>query len=469
MQSSVTLTDWTRSPAPLHPVHIGDRTLFHVEHLTQTIFALATGAGRAAIAVIRLSGPASAAILSRLGAGPPTPRIASLRRLRHPDTGDVLDEAVVLWFPGPASYTGEDSAELHLHGGAAVIASVGGALVALGARPAEPGEFTRRAFLNGRMDLTAAEGVADLIDAETEAQRRQALRQVGGALARLTDGWATRLTRLLAHQEAAIEFAEDDIPSDLGRQAQAGAAALKAEIAAHLADEGQGVRLREGVVVAIVGAPNAGKSSLLNLLAGREAAIVSARAGTTRDVVEVRLDLAGVPVTLADTAGLREATDEIEQEGVHRARRKAEEADLVVTVFATDAPIDAETLGWVKPGVLVLSNKVDLAPAPHMIGGFPPLAVSARSGEGLATLREHLAAAATRLAGTGEAALLTRPRHRAALSEAAGWLAEAEAAPLPELVSEALRAALRALGRLTGRVGVEDILDVVFRDFCIGK
>lgn len=436
---------------------------------TDTIFALASGAGRGAIAVLRLSGAASGPILAALAGGAPRPRQASLRRLRAGPGGEVLDQALVLWLPGPGSYTGEDSAELHLHGGPAVIAAVAGALATLGARPAEPGEFTRRAFLNGRMDLTAAEGIADLIAAETEAQRRQALRQADGALARLLDGWVARLTRLLAHQEAAIEFAEDDLPSDLGDRARDGAAALRAEIAAHLADGGQGERLRDGVVVAILGAPNAGKSSLLNALAGREAAIVSARAGTTRDVVEVRLVLAGIPVTVADTAGLREAADEVEQEGIRRARRRAEEADLVMAVFATDVAPDAPTLAWVTPGALVLANKVDLAPAPGTIGGVAPLAASARTGAGLGALRARLEAEAVRLAGAGDAALLTRPRHRAALTEAAGWLAEAEAAGLPELVSEALRAALRALGRLTGRVGVEDILDIVFGDFCIGK
>lgn len=433
-----------------------------------TIFALASGAGRGAIAVMRLSGASAGTLLATLAGGLPTPRMASLRRLRGTG-GDVLDEALVLWFPGPRSYTGEDCAELHLHGGRAVVAAVAAALAALGARPAEPGEFTRRAFLNGRMDLTAAEGIADLIAAETDAQRRQALRQVDGALATLTGAWAERLTRLLAHQEAAIEFAEEDLPTDLGDQARAGAAVLRAEIEAHLADGGRGERLREGVLVAILGAPNAGKSSLLNALAGREAAIVSARAGTTRDVVEVRLDLAGVPVTLADTAGLREAGDEIEQEGIRRAHRRAEEADLVLTVFSADAAPDAETLAWVTPEALVLLNKVDLGPAPATIGGRVPLAVSAREGTGLEELRVALSAAAVRLAGVGDAAVLTRPRHRAALTEAARWLAEAEGAILPELSSEALRAALRALGRLTGQIGVEAVLDVVFRDFCIGK
>jgi tRNA modification GTPase len=434
-----------------------------------TIFALASGAGRGAIAVMRLSGAGAGAVVARLAGALPPPRLASLRRLRAPADGHTLDRALVLWFPGPASYTGEDCAELHLHGGRAVVAAVAAALAELGARPAEPGEFTRRAFLNQRLDLTAAEGIADLIAAETEAQRRQALRQADGALARLLEAWTGRLTRLLAHQEAAIEFADDDLPSDLGDRARAGAAALRAEIAAHLADGGQGERMREGVVVAILGAPNAGKSSLLNALAGREAAIVSARAGTTRDVVEVRLDLAGVPVTLADTAGLREAADEIEQEGIRRARRRAEEADLVVAVFAADTAPDDATLAWVRPGALVLANKADLVAAPATIGGAGALAVSALTGQGLAALRARLAEAAVRLAGAGDAALLTRPRHRAALHEAAAWLAEAEAAPLPELVSEALRAALRAVGRLTGRVGVEDILDVVFGEFCIGK
>ncbi len=408
-------------------------------------------------------------MLARLAGGLPKPRMASLRRLRDPGSGATLDHALVLWFPGPSSYTGENAAELHLHGGVAVVAAVGAALVTLGARPAEPGEFTRRAFLNGRMDLTAAEGIADLIAAETEAQRRQALRQADGALARLADGWARQLTRLLAHQEAAIEFADDDLPSDLGERARAGAGVLRASIEQHLADGGQGERLREGLVVAILGAPNAGKSSLLNALAGREAAIVSARAGTTRDVVEVRLILDGVPVTLADTAGLRETQDDIEQEGMRRARRRAEEADLVLAVFAADVPMDAPTLAWVRPGSVVVANKIDLADPAELIGGRVPLATSARTGSGLEQLRACLAEHAQRLAGTGDAAVLTRPRHRAALAETAHWLREAQAATLPELVSESLRAATRALGRLTGRVGVEDLLDIVFRDFCIGK
>jgi tRNA modification GTPase len=433
-----------------------------------TIYALATGAAAGAVAVLRLSGPGTAEAVRRLAGSLPPPRHASLRRLRAPD-GETLDHALVLWFPGPASYTGEDAAELHLHGGRSVIAGAIDALAVAGLRQAEPGEFTRRAFLHGKMDLTAAEAIADLIAAETAAQRRQALHQADGGLARLYGGWAERLARLLAHQEAAIEFAEDGLPTDLDAKARAGAGELRAEIEAHLADARRGELLREGLVFAIIGAPNAGKSSLLNALVGREAAIVSARAGTTRDIVEARLDLAGVPVTLSDTAGLREAADEIEAEGIKRAERRAHEAQLVITLFAADQPPDSETLRWIGPEALVLVNKCDLAPAPAMIAGVPAIAISARQGTGLDALRDRLAEVALRLTGAGQGNQLTRPRHRAALTEASALLAEAEEASLAELTAEALRAALFALGRLTGRVGVEEILDIVFRDFCIGK
>jgi tRNA modification GTPase len=433
-----------------------------------TIYALASGAAAGAVAVLRLSGPGTCEAVKRLAGSLPPPRRASLRRLRAPD-GEILDHALMLWFPGPASYTGEDAAELHLHGGRSVIAGVMEALTTAGLREAEPGEFTRRAFLHGKMDLTAAEGIADLVAAETAAQRRQALHQADGGLAKLYGGWAERLARLLAHQEAAIEFAEDGLPTDLDAKARAGAGELRAEIEAHLADARRGELLREGLVFAIIGAPNAGKSSLLNALAGREAAIVSARAGTTRDIVEARLDLAGVPVTLSDTAGLREAGDEIEAEGIKRAERRAQEAQLVITVFAADQPPDAETLRWVGPEALVLVNKCDLAPTPAVIADIPAMAVSAREGIGLDTLKDWLAEAALRLTGGGQGNQLTRPRHRAALTEAVALLVEAEGAGLPELTAEALRAAHFALGRLTGRVGVEEILDIVFRDFCIGK
>ena len=436
-----------------------------------TIFAKASGAGQAAVAVLRLSGPGSGPALAQLAGRLPAPRHASLRRLRCPRSQEVLDQALVLWFPGPQSYTGEDSAELHLHGGAAVVAGVADALASLGCRPAEPGEFTRRAFLHGQLDLTQAEAVADLIAAETTAQRRQALRQAEGALSSLYGAWTARATRILAHQEAAIEFEMDDLPSDLSAQARREAAALGQEIAAHLDDGGRGERLREGLSIAILGAPNAGKSSLLNALVGRDAAIVSPQAGTTRDVVEVRLDLGGIPAVLADTAGLRAARDEIEQEGIRRARHRAEEADLILAVFAADAPPDAETLALAaaRPDAVIVASKADLAPVPALIAGRAPLPTSTRTGDGLAALKAALGAAAERRAGLADAPTLTRARHRAALTEAAARLEEAADAPLPELAAEAYRGTVLALGRLTGRVGVEDVLDVVFGDFCIGK
>jgi tRNA modification GTPase len=439
--------------------------------MADTIFARASGAGAAAVTLLRLSGPRSGEVLSSLAGRLPPPRLASLRRLRSPATSEELDHALVLWFPGPASYTGEDAAELHLHGGPAILSGVSDALVALGCRPAEPGEFTRRAFLHGRMDLTQAEAIADLVTAETAAQRRQALRQADGALMRLYAGWTGAAKRLLAHQEAAIEFQMDDLPTDLADTARHRARALATEVARHLDDGGAGEKLREGLSIAILGAPNSGKSSLLNALAGRDVAIVSARPGTTRDVVEWRLDVGGVPAILADTAGLRIAEDEVEQEGIRRARARAAEADLVVALFAADQPPDAETLSVVEatPGAVLVASKSDLAEPAAALVGRPLLPTSTRTGEGLQALRASLESMAARQAGLADAPRLTRARHRAALTEALARLEEGAAAPLPELAAEAYRGAVLALGRLTGRVGVEDILDVVFADFCIGK
>lgn len=437
--------------------------------VNDVIFALASGAGRAAVAVVRLSGTGTGDLVRRVAGSLPPPRMALVRRLRHPDTDETLDRALVLWFPEPRSYTGEDCAELHLHGGPAVIAGVAEALVAAGARPAEAGEFTRRAFVHGKVDLTAAEGIADLISAETAAQRRQALRQAEGGLAGLYGGWTERLTGLLARQEAFIEFETEDLPRDLDAAVGRDASTLRAEIEAHLADGGRGERLREGLTVAILGAPNAGKSSLLNAVTGRDAAIVSARAGTTRDVVEARLDLGGVPVTLADTAGLRAASDDIEAEGVRRALGRAEAADVRMLVFAADQSPDADTLALIAPDALVVANKVDLAPAPTDIGGVTPVPVSVLTGEGLSTLRDTLTARVVNLARPEAAAPITRSRHRAALRDAVARLAEIDGAELPELRAECLRAASTALGRITGRVGIEAVLDAVFREFCIGK
>ena len=431
-----------------------------------TIFAVASGAGQAAVAVLRLSGPHAGAVLDALAGRRPVPRLAALRPLRDAE-GGVLDRALVLWFPAPARYTGEDSAELHLHGGRAVVQGVAAALVAAGARPAEPGEFTRRAFLNGRMDLLAAEAVADLVEAETEAQRKQALAQLGGALGDIYRGWAARLTRMLAWQEALIDFPDEDLPDSVVAEGARDLAGLTAEIAAHLDDGHRGEKLRDGLVFAIAGPPNAGKSTLINALAERDVAIVSPLAGTTRDVLEVRVVLGGVPVTLLDTAGLREASDPIEQEGVRRARARAAMADLVIEVRGAAAD-EAGSAEAALPGSarrLVVQNKADLVEArPADV-----LWVSALTGDGLPALRQRLADAAHELAGLAGPPALTRARHRAALTAALARLQQAAQAALPELRGEDLRAALYEMGRITGQVGAEAVLDAVFGQFCIGK
>jgi tRNA modification GTPase len=440
-----------------------------------TIFAVASGAGYAAIAVMRISGPGSRQALIGLCGRAPPPRRASLRRLRDGD-GAELDQAMVVWLPGPGSYTGEDSAELYLHGGRAVIDGAAAALVRLGARPAEAGEFTRRAFLNGRMDLTEAEAVHDLVAAETTAQRRQALRQLDGALGTIYRGWAERLRLLLAQQEALIDFPDEDLPPEVEAAVLNELAALRTEVAAHLNDGRRGERLREGLVFAVTGRPNVGKSSLVNVLAERDVAIVAATPGTTRDALETRVVLGGVPVTLVDTAGLRESADAIEAEGVRRARARAAQADLVIGVVEageggscrekTPPPLVGGVWGEGEAGTsLLVANKLDLG------GAVPPeaIGVSALTGEGLDQLRTRLAEAARTLTESAGPPPLTQARHRAALQEAATRLAGAAIAGLPELRAEDLRLALRALGRITGSVGVEDILDTLFARFCIGK
>lgn len=436
-----------------------------------TIFAKASGSGKAALAVVRLSGARSGEVLARLAGPLPPARVATLRRLRAPCDGEELDRALVLWFPGPSSYSGEDMAELHLHGSAAVLAGVCEALIALGCRPAQPGEFTRRAFLHGKIDLTQAEAIADLIASETAAQRRQALRQAEGALGRLYAGWTARAKRVLALQEAAIEFDMEDLPTGLDGEAAAVASSLAEEILRHLQDGGRGERLREGLSIAILGAPNAGKSSLFNALVRREAAIVSPIPGTTRDIVESRFDLGGVPAVLADTAGLGITDDPIEREGIRRAQMRGLEADLVVAVFPAGETPQAETVALLqrRPDAIIVATKCDLGEPPAVPGYARPWPTSARTGAGLDALRAALARAASGLAGPGEAPLLTRARHRAALNQALDRLREGVAAPLPELAAEAYRGAVRALGQLTGQVGVEDVLDIVFSEFCIGK
>lgn len=445
-----------------------------------TIFAPATAPGRAGIAVIRLSGSDAGAAVVALAGDLPLPRQASRRRLRSPDRDTVLDDALVLWFPGPASHTGEDAAEFHLHGGRAVVAAVMDALAALpGLRPAEPGEFTRRAFHNGKLDLTAVEGLADLIAAESESQRRQALGQLSGFLGALYEGWRHDLTRALAHVEAAIDFSDEDLPDSLVDPVRHTIEGVNSAISLHLDDNHRGERLRDGLFVAIIGAPNVGKSSLLNRLARRDAAIVSDHAGTTRDVIEVHMDLGGLPVTVADTAGLREGADDhsgidpVEIEGMRRSLARAEAADLKIAMFdATTWPAtDERTRALVDDDTLVAVNKTDMAalPAGAALGTREIWPLSCTTGHGFDAFVTALSeAAAARLRPSGTPAL-TRARHRSALTACADALARYPLAAAPELAAEELRLAVRALGRITGRVDVEDLLDVIFSEFCIGK
>lgn len=429
---------------------------------SDTIYAVASGAGRAAVAVMRMSGPATAALLATLCPRMPAPRRASLLPLRDA-AGDVLDRALVLWFPGPHSYTGEDSAELHLHAGPAVINGVAERLAALGARPAEAGEFTRRAYLHGRMDLLEAEAIADLVAAESDEQRRQALRQLNGALGTLYGGWATRLTRLVAQQEALIDFPDEDLPAAVEAMMLDEIDRLHDEMTSHLQDGRRGERLRDGLIIAVTGPPNVGKSTLVNALAGRDAAIVSAQAGTTRDVLEVRAEFGGVPVTLLDTAGLRDTDDAVEAEGVRRARARAASADLVLAI----CDFAVSELGTAEPAttMLVVANKVDLGTNI----AIADVAVSAMTGHGMQTLRQILAEKVREMTGIGGPPALTRARHRAALTETVAALEHARHPLLPELRGEELRLALLGLGRVTGQIGTEAILDSVFGQFCIGK
>jgi tRNA modification GTPase len=404
------------------------------------------------------------------------PRRATRARFIERATGDPVDDGIVLFFPGPATVTGEDVIELHLHGSRAVLEAVTSILAALPEfRLADAGEFTRRAFEHGKLDLTEAEAVADLVAAETAAQRRLALRQLEGELGRLYDTWRGQLLHAGAHVEAAIDFPDEDLPVTLDSAARDSVAALVGEIDSHLADNRRGEIMRDGVSVAILGPPNVGKSSILNALAKREAAITSSVAGTTRDVIEVRLDLGGYPVTLADTAGLREGRDPVEEEGVRRARARASAADLTLVVFDMTRPGELAGLeDVVDRATILVANKLDLASGRDRIGQLGDLQkgalpISALSGEGMPVLLDRLADAVRERLGEQSGPVLTRARHRLALTECVAALRRSLSASLPELAAEDLRLATRALGRITGRVNVEDILDIIFRDFCIGK
>lgn len=443
-----------------------------------TIVATATAPGRAGVAVTRVSGTRARNVITSLCGRLPEARKATRFLFRDPGTGDVIDDGLVLWFPGPASFTGEDTAEFQGHGGKAVTDALLQAIRRLdGVRIAEPGEFSRRAFLNGKLDLTRVEGLADLIQAETDAQRRQALQQMDGALARLYDIWREELVRRLAWMEAHIDFPDEDIPPDLDRSARNGLEELAQAIDTYLSDNRRGERIRDGIQIAVLGRPNAGKSSLVNALAQREAAIVSDRAGTTRDIIEVHLDLGGFPVTIADTAGLRSSNEDIEAEGIRRARVRASSADLKIAVFdLTEWPeLDEETLSLVDSSTLVVLNKSDVATTHPdrmiKISGTRPLLLSTHSGEGMAELLSTLTAMVAKCLNAGACAppALTRQRHRDALEDCRDSLLRAIHAPMLELMAEDVRLAARALGRITGRVEVDDLLDVIFSDFCIGK
>jgi tRNA modification GTPase len=436
-----------------------------------TIYALATPAGRSGVAVVRISGPdARAALAALTDRALPKPRAATLRRLIGKDDLPI-DDALVLWFPAPHSFTGEDVAELHLHGGPAVIAATLAALsVQQGLRLAEPGEFTRRAFDHDKLDLAQVEGIADLIAAETEMQRRQALRQAEGALSRRLETWRSDLARVLARLEAYIDFPDEDLPqqllSSINLEIGQIADTLGQELGGHAAE-----RLRDGLTIAILGAPNVGKSSIINKLVQRDAAIVSNIAGTTRDVIEVRMDVAGYPVTLADTAGLRASSDEIEAEGVRRALGRAEHADLKLLVFDGGSwpEVDPVTAKLIDDQAICVVNKADLLrePEPIAVEGRATLKLSCKTGLGLDALVAEIAVRAKSAMSGGE--VLTRARHRAAVEEAKAALDRARGAGQLELKAEDLRLAVRAIGRIAGRVDVEEVLDLIFREFCIGK
>jgi tRNA modification GTPase len=448
----------------------------------QTIFALSSGRPPSAIAVVRVSGPQAGPALTALAGKLPAPRLAR-RVLLHDANQQPIDDAVVLWFPGPASATGEDVAEFHVHGGRAVVTALFAALSAFAdLRAAEPGEFTRRAFENGKLDLTEAEGLDDLIHADTDRQRRLALRQLKGLLGDRARNWRDQIIEASALIEAGIDFSDEgDVPAELIAPAVAKIKTLLGEIEDALAAQGRSERLREGLVVAIAGPPNVGKSTLMNALARREVAIVSPHAGTTRDVIEVQLDLDGYPVTVIDTAGIRETDDPVEQEGVRRARARAAEADLVVWMSDPqhdEAPQQGAALVW------RVRNKIDLHTAARDAGrakepagvlgrgreevGF---SISASRGDGIAELITALVGFAENYFGSDEGGLIGRERQRNLLRQTAESLQRSimVLGDREELAAEDLRMAAYCLGRLLGRVDVEDILDVIFREFCIGK
>ncbi len=416
--------------------------------------------------MIRISGPNAVEVfrLTKTGREPKFDRRAEIRRLIDKSNGDQIDDTLLIWFPAPGSYTGENVVELQVHGGRAIVSRVLSALSKLPEfRPAEPGEFTRRAVENGRMDLTRAEAVADLIYADTEGQRKLALRQYDGSLANLYGTWRDRLIRAAAWLEANIDFPDEEVPDNAWETGRNHMRELLHEISRHLHDEHRGEITREGFQVAVIGPPNAGKSSLVNSLARRDVAIVSPVPGTTRDIIEVKLDLGGYAVVLADTAGLRVSSEPVEMEGVRRARERAAAADFRLLVL--DGSKAADDFPEIEAAHLVVLNKSDLVTRRQEAR----LYVSAKTGEGLDDLIRQLSGEAAKQDTSGSGPLLTRARHRYALEEVAARIELALEEQSPELAAEHLRVALRGIGRITGSVDLDELLDVVFRDFCIGK
>lgn len=443
----------------------------------ETIMALATGAGKAGVAIIRLSGKEAGRAAEIITQRPlPSPRYAAMRHFYHPHTRTVLDHGLLLYFPAPHSFTGEDVVELHLHGGRAIIQSVLDALLALkvAIRLAEPGEFSYRAFLNGKMDLTQIEGLADLIDAETVGQHRQALRQLDGDLGKMCRKWREDLVKSLAYMEASIDFSDEEIPTDLEEQIDHTVLALQGEVSKMLQTGAQGKAVREGVEIVILGAPNTGKSSLMNWLARREVAIVSEMAGTTRDVIEVRLDLGGYPVTVIDTAGLRESGNLVEREGMRRALARAEQAEIVL--WMCDANNVAEAMAEIKkaPNIkILLCNKTDRYIKeflPPICPNIDVLPVSVHTGNGMDNFMRSLTDIVGRYCEiASETPVITRLRHQRALEETRNYLREFEDETAVELKAELIRLAARSLGQIIGEIATEEVLDEIFSGFCIGK
>ncbi|KAI8142607.1 tRNA modification GTPase TrmE [Fennellomyces sp. T-0311] len=449
-----------------------------------TIYALSTAPGKAGVAVIRVSGPQAKQALTATVRGTLEPRQAYFRRIRHPTTGTLLDRGLVLWFPGPNSFTGEDSVEFHIHGGNAVVRSVLDALGSLDKfRLAEQGEFSKRAFDNDKLDLTEIEGLADLLNAETEAQRRLALRQAEGGLRKPYEQWRSQIINCMALTEAVIDFGEDEhIEDGVLEQVTEDVINLKGAISNHLNDSRVGEIVRNGVRVAIVGPPNAGKSTLLNLLAKREAAIVSDTPGTTRDIVEVTLNLGGYPVVISDTAGLRESNDVIEMEGVKRAISRMDVADIKICLLPlTQKEIDPIVRQVIDPSTFVILTKQDVSTVSveqitkqlRQQGIQKIWALSCRTGQGVDHFLDDMIGVlrSTYDDALASPALITQARHRQHLQDCLAALEQYLDLPQHEVVlgAEELRQAANALGRITGRVDVEDVLDALFSQFCIGK